>query len=60
MRSKKLTHEVVKAPLQTKEEVGVRRLSDASNRAVGKNQVEADNGIDDKTMLISLEGVPYW
>jgi len=60
MRSEKLTHEVVKASLQTKEEVGVPRLGDTSNRAVGKNQVEANNGIDDRTILISLVGVPYW
>ena len=59
MRSEKPTHEVVKTSFQTKEEVGVRRLGDISNRAVGKNQIEADNGVDGETMLISLVGVSY-
>ena len=30
-----------------------------NNRAVRQNQVVANNGVDSKTMLISLVGVPY-
>ena len=59
MRSERPTHEVVKTSLQTKEEVGVGRLADISNRAVGKNQVEADDGVDGKPILTSLVAVPY-
>jgi len=55
---RKPTDEVVETSLQTKEQVGVRRLRDISNRPVGKNKVEGDNGVEGKTMLISLEGVP--
>ena len=59
MRSDQPTHDVVKTSLQAEEKVGVRRLGDISNRAVGKNQVEGDNGVEGKTMLISLVGVSY-
>ena len=59
MRSEKVTHEIIKTSLQTPEEIRVRRLGDIGNRAVGQNQVEADDGVDAKTMLISLVGVPY-
>ena len=59
MRSRKVTHEVVKTSLQTPEQVRVRRLGDISNRAVGQNQVVADDGVEGKTVLISLVGVPY-
>ena len=34
-------------------------MGDISNRAVGENKIEGDNGVEGKTMLISLEGVPY-
>jgi len=60
MRLEKPTHEVVKTSLQTKEEVGVRRLADINNCAVGKNQVEADDGVEGKTVLASLVAVSYW
>ena len=52
------THEIVKSSLQPEEEVGVGRLGHTGNRAVGQNQVEGDNGVDGKTVLIGLEGVP--
>ena len=54
-----MTHEVVKASLQTPEQVRLRRLGDISNRAVGQDQVEADDGVDAEAMLISFEGIPY-
>ena len=53
----KLTHEVVEAPLQTEEEVGICRLGDITNRTIGQNQVVTDDGVNDKTMLVSLIGV---
>ena len=53
-----VTHEVVGSSLQTPEEVGVRRFGDISNGAVGQNQVEADDGVNAKAMLIGLVGVP--
>ena len=59
MRSGKVTHEVVKASLQTPEQVRVRRLGDISDRAVGQNQVVSDDGVEGKTILIRLVGVPY-
>ena len=59
MRSGKVTHEVVKTTLQTPEQVRVRRLCDISNRAVGQNQVEPNDGVEGETILISLVGVPY-
>ena len=58
-RSGEVTHEVVKTSLQTPEQVRVHRFGDMSNCAVGQNQVVADNGVDGRTILISLEGVPY-
>jgi len=58
IRSGKRTHEVVEASLQTPEEVGVRRLGDISNRAVGQNQVEADDGVEAQTILVGLVRVP--
>ena len=54
-----MTHEVIKASLQTPEKVRVLRLGDTGNRAVGQNQVVANDGVDGKTVLVSLEGVPY-
>ena len=59
MGSEEETHEVVKTPLQTPEQVRVRRLGDISNCPVGQNQVEANDGVEAKTVLISLIGVPY-
>jgi len=50
-----VTHEVVKPSLQTPEDIRVRRLRDIGNRAVGQNQVEADDGVDGKTILVGLE-----
>ena len=58
IRSGKRTHEVVEASLQTPEEVGVRRLGDISNRAVGQNQVVADDGVEAQTILVGLVRVP--
>ena len=51
-------HKVVETSLQTKEEVRVCRLRDISNRAVGQNQVKADNGVDSGAVLVGLVGVP--
>ena len=59
-RSKESAHKVVKTSLQTKEEIRVCRLCDISNRAVGQNQVKADNGVDSETVLVGLVGVPYY
>ena len=59
MGSEKPTHEVVKTSLQTEEEVGECRLGNTSNRAVGKNQVESDDVVENEAVLISLVGVPY-
>jgi hypothetical protein len=53
------THEVVKSSLQPKEEVGVGRLGHTSDCAIGQNQVVANDGVDGKTILIGLVGVPY-
>ena len=55
-----MAHKVVVSSLQPKEEVGVSRLGHIGDRAVGQNQVEADNGVDRKTVLIALIGVAYW
>ena len=55
-----MAHKVVKSPLQSKEQVGVSRLGNVGDCAVGQNQVEADDGVDGEAMLISLKGVPYW
>ena len=35
------------------------RLGDMSNRAVGQNQVVADDCVNARTMLVGLVGVPY-
>ena len=59
MKPGEVIHEVVKASLQTPEQVGVRRLGDMSDCAVGQNQIVADDGVDCKAMLISLAGVSY-
>ena len=59
-RLEKPAHEVVEASLQTEEEIGICRLGDIPNRAVGQNQVVADNGIDDETVLVSLVGITCW
>ena len=59
MGSEKPTHEVVETSLQTKEEVGECRPGNISNCAVGKNQVESDDVVENETMLVSLVGVPY-
>ena len=59
MGSGKVTHKIVKTSLQTPEQVRVRRLVDISSRAIGQNQVVADDGIEAKTILIRLVGVPY-
>ena len=56
---RKPADEVVETSLQTKEQVGMGRLGDMSNRAVGENKIEGNDGVEGKTMLISLEGVPY-
>jgi len=57
---RKMAHKVVKPSFQAEEEVGVSRLGHIGNCPVGQNQVETDNGVDGKAVLISLEGVPYW
>jgi len=54
-----MTHEIVQASLQAPEEIRVRRLGDIGNRAIGQNQVDADDGVNDKTILVSLVRVPY-
>ena len=35
------------------------RLGYITDCAVGQNQIEADDGVDGKTILIGLVGVPY-
>ena len=59
-RVRRMTHKVIVSSLQPKEEVGVGLLGHIRNCAVGKDQVEADNGVNRKTVLIALVGVPYW
>ena len=48
------THEVVESSLQPKEEVGVGRLGHTGDRAIGQNQVVADDSVDGKAILIGL------
>ena len=57
---KEWTHEVVETSFQTPEKVRVRRLGDVSNGAVGQDQVEANDSVDAKTILVGLVRVPYW
>ena len=54
-----MTHKVVVSSLQTKEEVGVSLPGHIGNCAVGQDQVEADNSVDRKTVLIALVRVAY-
>ena len=58
-RVRGVTYEIVKASLQSPEEIRLRRLGHMSDRAIGQNQVEANDGVDTKTISISLVGVPY-
>ena len=39
-------HKIIKSPFQTEKKVGMSRLGHIRNRAVGQDQVEADNGVD--------------
>ena len=55
-----MAYKVVKPSLQPKEKVGMSPLGHIGSCAVGQDQVEADNGVDRKTVLIALVGVPYW
>jgi len=55
----KSTHKVVESSLQTEEQVGVSRLGHIGNCPVGQNQVEADDGVDGKTVFVGLVGIPY-
>jgi len=59
MVPQRTTHEVVESSLQSKEEVGVSRLGHVSDCAVGQDQIEADDGVDSKAILIGLVGISY-
>jgi len=59
MTLQRATYKVVESSLQSKEEVGVSRLGHVSDCAVGQDQIEADDGVDSKAILIGLVGISY-
>jgi len=59
MTPQRTTYKVVESSLQSKEEVGVSRLGYISYCTVGQNQVEANYGVNGKTILIGIVGISY-
>lgn len=55
--AKALAYEVAHAALCSPQQVGILRLSDIDNLAVGQHHLEANQGIKAETALGGLEGV---